>query len=319
MTEVMSTLPSVPPFQRDWWRIIGVGVVAAAAVVASFHAQAGLGELAGWHASVDLFSLRVSLSWLLPLCVDAYGATATRIAVNSARYSEHTRRHALIHAIAAIVVGVLGNAAYHLLAARVVEIGSAQWVLVVGVSIIPPVALGALAHLMALCAGDDAQAQARAVPAEVPDSGSLRIVAEASVPVRVHPAPAVPADVPGSFRVVPDRSAAAAGEPSTGAVDGPHAGGQVQLVPGVSPDQVADTGSFGVVAGRSAADEVHPAPAVPADVPEPVELHLKAIETYAPLVAKGEVPAIRTIKRELGCGQPNAQRVRAYLSEYVTA
>ncbi|MEU6997202.1 DUF2637 domain-containing protein [Nonomuraea sp. NPDC046570] len=141
--------------RRDWWTIAGVGVVAAAAVIASFTAQAGLGRLAGWDAALPLpGGLEISLSWLLPLCVDAYGAVATRITVN-AKYSAETRRHALIHAVGAVVVSIIGNAIYHALEAKVLLLGSSRWVLVVAVSMVPPVALGALAHLMALCARDD--------------------------------------------------------------------------------------------------------------------------------------------------------------------
>lgn len=184
------------PIRRDGWTIAGVAIVAVAAIVASFTAQAGLGVLAGWDATVRLFGVELSLSWLLPLCVDAYGATATRIAVNSSRYSQETRRHALIHAIGAVVVSVVANAMYHSLEAGVLDLGTARWVLVVAVSMVPPVALGALAHLMALCARDDAEA--RAVPVEsvteyVPEAAPLPPAAPAGPVVEVPPVKAVPA------------------------------------------------------------------------------------------------------------------------------
>lgn len=151
--------------RRDWWTIGGVGVVAAAAVIASFTAQAGLGHLAGWDAGLALpGGITISLSWLLPLCVDAYGAVATRITVN-AKYSAETRKHALIHAVGAVVVSIIGNAIYHALEAGVLHLGSSRWVLVVAVSMVPPVALGALAHLMALCARDDTTDPASSEPA----------------------------------------------------------------------------------------------------------------------------------------------------------
>ncbi|MGN9786613.1 DUF2637 domain-containing protein [Nonomuraea sp. ZG12] len=154
--------------RRDWWTIGGVGVVAAAAVIASFTAQAGLGRLAGWDAALALpGGIEISLSWLLPLCVDAYGAVATRITVN-AKYSAETRRHALIHAVGAVVVSIIGNAIYHALEADVLVLGTSRWVLVVAVSMVPPVALGALAHLMALCARDDTTEPAPSEPAPVP-------------------------------------------------------------------------------------------------------------------------------------------------------
>lgn len=159
-------MPNATTPSRDWSAIAGVTVVAGAAVILSFSALAGLGELVGW-GTLAVFGAELPLSWLLPLCVDAYGATATRIAVNG-RYSPETRRHALVHAVAAIVVSVLGNAMYHLIQAHVVDLGSALWVLVVAVSVVPPLALGALAHLMALCGRDNAAAPGDGVPVAVP-------------------------------------------------------------------------------------------------------------------------------------------------------
>ncbi|MEU4225998.1 DUF2637 domain-containing protein [Nonomuraea sp. NPDC026600] len=190
--------------RRDWWTIGGVGVVAAAAVIASFTAQAGLGRLAGWDASLHLpGGIEISLSWLLPLCVDAYGAVATRITVN-AKYSAETRRHALIHAVGAVVVSVIGNAIYHALEAGVLHLGNSRWVLVVAVSMVPPVALGALAHLMALCARDDAHpAPAPAPTPNATDAGTDGLSRPAPVrrdPVRVDELTRLPyaASAPGT-------------------------------------------------------------------------------------------------------------------------
>lgn len=183
--------------RRDWWMVGGVSVVAAAAVIASFTAQAGLGRLAGWDAAVTVPGLGVdlSLSWLLPLCVDAYGAVATRITVN-ATYSPHARRHALIHAVCAVVVSVIGNAIYHALEANVLHLGSSRWVLVVAVSMVPPVALGALAHLMALCARDD-HTPTRPAPADVQASADTHL-ATASPAVRVNADSGLPDAVSGA-------------------------------------------------------------------------------------------------------------------------
>ncbi|MEV4398315.1 DUF2637 domain-containing protein [Nonomuraea sp. NPDC049607] len=176
--------------RRDWWTIGGVGVVAAAAVIASFTAQAGLGHLAGWDAALALpGGIEISLSWLLPLCVDAYGAVATRITVN-AKYSTETRKHALIHAVGAVVVSIIGNAIYHALEAGVLHLGSSRWVLVVAVSMVPPVALGALAHLMALCARDDTTEPAsESVPAASPARTDNAPTANPSRPTSVREEP----------------------------------------------------------------------------------------------------------------------------------
>ncbi|MEU8104506.1 hypothetical protein AB0C18_12380 [Nonomuraea muscovyensis] len=202
--------------RRDWWTVGGVGVVAAAAVIASFTAQAGLGRLAGWDAALALpGGVEVSLSWLLPLCVDAYGAVATRITVN-AKYSAETRRHALIHAVGAVVVSIIGNAIYHALEAGVLHLGTSRWVLVVAVSMVPPVALGALAHLMALCARDDtgtapAPAPADANTATAPDPTEPTPATPTPAPAvpEPSPSPAAPVREPPAKRPSPARKAPA--------------------------------------------------------------------------------------------------------------
>lgn len=138
--------------RRDWTVIGCVLLVALATVTASFTAQSGLGELAGWTTVFHVFGVEVAMSWLLPITVDAYGIAATRIATDKARYSAEVRRHAFGHALAAVVVSVLGNAMFHLIEAEVIVLGGAAWVLVVAVSVVPPIALGGLAHLLGVAA-----------------------------------------------------------------------------------------------------------------------------------------------------------------------
>ena len=60
----------------------------------------------------------------------------------------------------------------------------------------------------------------------------------------------------------------------------------------------------------------HGAPALPAvpaqvhDVPAEANGHDPDLAAFATELARGEVPTIRRIRSELGCGQPRAQRVR---------
>lgn len=145
--------------KRDWVLIVAVVLVAASTVIASFTAQSGLGEHAGWLAYVTLFhTVDLHLSWLLPLTVDAYGVAATRIATNKLRYSPEVRQQAFRHALAAVAVSVVANAVFHLLEAHVIVLGGYAWVLVVAVSIVPPVALGGLAHVLSVAARDEVEA-----------------------------------------------------------------------------------------------------------------------------------------------------------------
>ncbi len=87
------------------------------------------------------------MSPLLPLTVDAYAMTATRVwLVNSTR-SVRTRRFARWNAVGAVGLSVLGNAVWHLIAAGLLRV---TWVIVVVVGAVPAVVLGLLSHLAVL-------------------------------------------------------------------------------------------------------------------------------------------------------------------------
>lgn len=51
-----------------------------------------------------------------------------------------------------------------------------------------------------------------------------------------------------------------------------------------------------------------------APVSDPTELQLRAAREFADDITSGRVPGIRAIRQQLKIGQPNAQKVRAYLS-----
>ncbi|MGP3952635.1 DUF2637 domain-containing protein [Streptomyces sp. 7N604] len=120
---------------RDWLLGAGMAVVGIAAAASSF---AGLRDLAlrtGWLHS---------LTWLLPLTVDAYAMTATRVWLAASTRNARARAWAKANAIGAIAVSVGGNAVDHAAAAKVIPI---TWPLIVAVSAIPPVVLGLLVHM----------------------------------------------------------------------------------------------------------------------------------------------------------------------------
>lgn len=54
--------------------------------------------------------------------------------------------------------------------------------------------------------------------------------------------------------------------------------------------------------------------AVLAPVSDPTDLQLRAAREFADDITAGRVPGIRAIRQQLKIGQPNAQKVRAYLS-----
>lgn len=140
---------------RDWWVICGLSVTAVSAAVASFTGLRGLAELAGWpHA----------MAVLLPLTVDAYAVTATRVWLVASAPGGRARRFARANALGAIAASLVGNATYHAITAGVVGM---SWPIVVVVGAAPAAALGLLSHLVALRGQDDeSETAARAAGTE---------------------------------------------------------------------------------------------------------------------------------------------------------
>jgi hypothetical protein len=137
---------------RDGWTYAGILAVAVAAAVLSFDSLTGLAHLAGVTGRLAGFRL----SWLLPIAVDAYAVTATRVWLRTAG-TARTAAYARRNAVGAIVLSVAGNATFHgLTAAGLTALATTGWgwLLVVAVSAVPPVMLGLVAHLHALVSGD---------------------------------------------------------------------------------------------------------------------------------------------------------------------
>jgi hypothetical protein len=146
-----STEPT-PASPRDWWVSFGLAVSAAAALVSSFSGLRALALAAGWSAY---------LAPLLPLTVDSYAMTAARVWLADSSARPAAKRFARANSFVAIGMSVLGNAAWHLIAAHLLAVG---WVIVVVVGAVPPAVLGLVAHLAAL----RTQPARSAVPAPVP-------------------------------------------------------------------------------------------------------------------------------------------------------
>lgn len=84
---------------------------------------------------------------LLPLTIDAYAMSATRVWLADSTASVKARRFARRNAIGAITASLVGNATYHAVAAGLVR---TSWVVVVAVGAVPPVVLGLVSHLAVL-------------------------------------------------------------------------------------------------------------------------------------------------------------------------
>ncbi|MDQ7903086.1 DUF2637 domain-containing protein [Phytohabitans sp. ZYX-F-186] len=124
--------------KRDVFVAAGMAVSAASAAVSSFEGLRSLAVLAGWS---------VYMAPLLPLTIDAYAMSATRVWLSESTASSRARRFARRNAVGAILASLLGNAMYHVIAAGLLGM---SWVVVVVVGGIPPVVLGLVSHLAVL-------------------------------------------------------------------------------------------------------------------------------------------------------------------------
>lgn len=335
----MTNPTDLAPVKRDWILIVTVVLVAASTVIASFTAQSGLGALAGWSAVVSVSRVDLHLSWLLPLTVDAYGVGATRIATNKRAYSAEVRRQAFGHALAAVAVSVAANAVYHLIEAKVIVPGGYAWLLVVAVSIVPPVALGGLAHLLSIAARDEVEVAVPAVPEPVPAALATVGVSPTVEPERVREplavnlrsnlteihAPAVPEPVLAALATPADlrefyreespgetesEISSADLHSASVAVPDTFAGVPVQVNGSTLPADLreADDGREPVFS-----DQVQPDRVAELDAP----YYPLALTHFLSDVVQGEPPTIRTIKDRMSVGTDRARRLQSYLGGLV--
>lgn len=134
---------------RSW----PVLLLALPAFVAIWGGWVGLGEMAGF-GPVNLLpgigsGWTINTAITLPIGVEAYAAYALRVWLSSGSRPAAARRFAMWSAIGSLVLGMLGQVAYHLMAAAGITV--APWQITTFVSCLPVVVLGfgaALAHLL---------------------------------------------------------------------------------------------------------------------------------------------------------------------------
>jgi hypothetical protein len=198
------------------WPILLFALPAAVSIWAGW---VGLGQLAGFGIVHPLpgiaSSFRINTAITLPVGVEAYGAYALGAWLNAATPSA-ARTFAKGSAIGSLLLGMLGQVAYHLLAAA--HATRAPAVVTVLVACMPVVTLGfgaALTHL--LRAGDAAPAGAilGATPGAIRDAAESAIPEPREVPAEVPLK--VPAEVPAAVPAREPRRAA------PGASKGPDA------------------------------------------------------------------------------------------------
>lgn len=158
---------SVPSLQQspgpDRLFALGMAAVSLAAAVSSYSGLAALADLAGWNHRLAL---------LLPITIDAYALTATRVWLSPKTAGQRARRWAKGNAIGAIATSVAGNAVSHAAAAHVF---APSWPVVVMVSAIPSIVLGLITHLWHLRNTPDS-----AVP--VADGAPVPVTSPATAP-----------------------------------------------------------------------------------------------------------------------------------------
>ncbi|MGC5054556.1 ABC transporter permease [Micromonospora sp. DT48] len=141
--------PAAPVRSAVVWPVI---LLALPAFVAIWSGWVGLGGLTGFGVVhplpgiADGFAINTAIT--LPIGVETYGAYALYVWL-SGRVPERARRFAKWSAIASLLVGALGQVAYHLLVAAGVE--SAPWWITTAVACLPVAVLGmgaSLAHLV---------------------------------------------------------------------------------------------------------------------------------------------------------------------------
>jgi hypothetical protein len=141
------------------WPLLVIGLGAAVAVWSGW---VGLGALTGF-GEVQLLpgllpAVRINTAVVLPLSVEAYGAYALHVWLNSATLAARTRNYAAVSSIASLAIGVAAQAVYHLMSAA--HVTTAPPAVTVLVASVPVVVLG-LATALARLVRDDATIAAR--------------------------------------------------------------------------------------------------------------------------------------------------------------
>ena len=271
--------------KRDWLSVAGMAAVAGAAAFTSYSGLAGLAEMAGWNHLLAKF---------LPITVDAYAMTATRVWLSPARLTEKARGFARRNAFGAIIASVVGNALYHAATAHVLSI---TWPMVVGLSAVPPVTLGLITHLYHTA--KDTEPESKSPGPAIADPDAVR----AAYPILGNPGALSLPPAPGTAPGAPGRAGAPGPRPSAPrktAASAPPSAPRPSVAGAGSP--AATPGNPGAVARTWAEREVQLLP--------------KAREINAREIADGNGPvSARTLAKELHLSQANAGKLVKALNQ----
>jgi hypothetical protein len=154
--------------------------IAAPAAVAIWSGWVGLGELCGF-GPVNLLpgfgpGFHLDTAITLPVGIESYGAYALFAWLGLKGASDRTRDFARKSAIGALILGCLGQVAYHLLAAA--HWTEAPWLVVIGVACLPVMTLYFAATLTHLILADRRDAEEAKAAAELAAEEAERAKAE---------------------------------------------------------------------------------------------------------------------------------------------
>ncbi len=263
---------------RRRWPLLLIG---AAAGTATWSGWVGLGQLTGFGVVHPLPGIwdgaTLNTAITLPIGVEAYAVYALSVATDTRPLTTVGRRYAWASAGAALMLGMAGQIAYHLMDAKAV--GAAPWWIVAMVSCLPVLVLGAASLLWHLTAKDAEPERQPGVDADEPVSVSV----------------AVTSPVPGSGLV----GVVAAAGPSTGA-------GRVRALAGPTLDDKTRANGYTLT----------PVPGTPvtpnrSTTASSVSAGSGDLGTDEQILAEisGEPPSIRALMRTYGIGQARATRL----------
>ena len=145
---------STPTRPRRRWPLLVIGTSAGMAVWSGW---VGLGNLVGFGIVHPLpgiaDSVTINTAITLPVGVEAYAMYALSVATTTAQITRAARRFAWISSVVALVLGMVGQVAYHLMSAN--HITTAPWPIVAGVSCLPVLVLGVASVLWHLAGQAD--------------------------------------------------------------------------------------------------------------------------------------------------------------------
>jgi len=182
--------------RRRRWPLLVIGASAGTAVWSGW---VGLGQLVGFgivHPLPGIWdAATLNTAITLPVGVEAYAMYALSVATGSTPITRTARRFAWTSSVASLLLGMVGQVAYHLMNAN--HVTAAPWPIVAGVSCLPVLVLGVASVLWHLAGQHPDPVGAVPAAATAVAPGGTAAADAAPHPHLVQP---VPAPTPPALR-----------------------------------------------------------------------------------------------------------------------